>query len=197
MAERSQQHQKVEYRMHIPSFVQGVEKGACYIRHSLPHQPSYGLLVDSAEQRAESCQDAKAHRHITQRLEITMPLQPTKGVKGSGHGAQANKNKQTNTPMSLRTKRHQRHRSVRTGNMPIYRHMIPIPETTFPRRAWRHGVIHRAGQIRIEHTKQIEQHAGHRHRVACARASFQKHRASHHAQHNTGGMAPSVPSILG
>ena len=88
VAYRACQHKEVEYRVHIPFLIKGIEHGASDVCHTLGDDPYDGSRGYRVNERLEGHQHAQSHSYEAERLDIGMFFQSDEADDGAGDGAQ-------------------------------------------------------------------------------------------------------------
>ena len=180
----------MEYGVHIPLFVEGIENGTGDIRHALSDNPDEGSGRYRIYQRLEGYQHTQSHAHKAEGLDVRMLLQPDEADDGSRDGTHPYEAEQRPAPIALGAQRHQRQWRVRARYVPVDGGMVPLAQPLLPLRPAGQRVVYRRGHIRAQHAEQIETHAQSCPGVMALESHHDEYHPEDDTHHDASGVRP-------
>ena len=156
MTDGSRQYEEMEHAVHVFRLVQTVESGAGDVAYSLSDDPDHGSSAHTSQQGLEGHKNRESHADETERLHITVFLQMDEADGGAGNGAEPHKAEQCPSPITLVAHGNERDGRIATRNMPVDGRMIETAQNLLGFESSWQGMIDGGGDIRAEHTEEVE-----------------------------------------
>ena len=196
MADAAGEDEEMKDAVHVFPLVEAVEHGPRDIADAFGDNPRNGSRTNTVDQRLEGHEDAQPHSHEAAGLQIAVVLEPAETHHRAHYGTRPDEHEQSPSPSAVLPQCHESQRRVAAGDVPVYCGVVPLAQTFLPHAARAQGVVYRGGDIRAQHSEQIERHAGRGPCILVTDAEYEEGDAHADTHHDAAEVRPGIPKLL-
>ena len=192
VADGTGKDEEMEDTVHVSSLIETVEDGSRDVAYPLSDDPDDGSRTHIVKKGFECHEHAQAHGNEADGLEVAVFLEVDKTGDGAGDGAGPDEDEESPTPEPVASQGNERDGGVGTGDVPVDGGMVPLSHALFPFACLGQGVVDGGGDVRAHHADEVEDDAGACPSVSLSGADDEEDDTYHAAEHDAGGVRPSV-----
>ena len=190
MADASCQDEEVEHGVHVFLLVDAVEHRTSDVAHSFSDDPYHSGRRHGADEWLESHQYGEPHSHEAESLQVAVVLEMCKAHDGACYGTSPDEDEEAPSPVALVSQGDERDGGVGACYVPVDGGMVPFTKPFLPLAPCGDGVVGGGGDIRHEHTEEVEDDTCGSPTIVLAEAPIEEDDAYDDSQQDATGVRP-------